>query len=149
MLSPKASGSNHTSNDQMPSPRKDSKIGSVTSSKHLYHHVVETDGSQETYDIGMKEFAEDVDFNKKQKALFGMSATEIRMSITEEMPFNIFNNGIEEEEEDVTDTAETKERDITYKKLKTDQMKIPMMYGNSSNGGLMARKSSNVAIMPK
>ena len=28
-------------------------------------------------------------------------------------------------------------------------MKIPMMLGNSGNGGLMARKSSNVAIIPK
>ena len=76
---------------------------------------METDGTQETYDIGMKEFAEDVDLNKKQKALFGLPSTEIRMSITEEIPFNIVNNGIEEEEE-VIDTAETKERDTSYKK---------------------------------
>jgi hypothetical protein len=60
----------------------------------------------------MKEFAEDVDFHKKQKALFGMPSNDIRMSITEDMPFNVVNNGIEEEEEEeVTDTAETKERD--------------------------------------
>lgn len=76
---------------------------------------MESDGTQETYDINMKEIAEDVDFNKKQKALFGMPATEIRLTIKEDMPFNIVNNGIEEEEE-VTDIAETKEHEITYKK---------------------------------
>ncbi len=113
MLSPKGNGSNYSTNDQKTSHRKNSKVGSATSSKGLYHHVVESDGTQETYDINMKEFAEDVDFNKKQKALFGMPATEIRLSINEDMPFNIVNNGIEEE---VTDTAETKEHEITYKK---------------------------------
>ena len=28
-------------------------------------------------------------------------------------------------------------------------MKIPMMFGGGANAGMMARKSSNVAIMPK
>lgn len=78
---------------------------------------MESDGTQETYDINMKEIAEDVDFNKNQKALFRMPATEIRLTIKEDMPFNIVNNGIEEEEEEeVTDIAETKEHEITYKK---------------------------------
>jgi aspartate aminotransferase-like enzyme len=83
-------------------------VGSVTSSKGRYHHIVDTDASVGTYDIGVKEVAEDVYFNKKQKAIFGMPASEMRLSIKEEMPFNMGKN-IFEDEEEVPDTAETKE----------------------------------------
>jgi hypothetical protein len=116
MLSAKGNQLGHPLNDQMHSPRNDSKVGSVTSSKRLYH-VVETDGTDGdgTYDIAMKEIAEDVDLNRKQKAMFGMAASEIRMSINEEMPLNMGNDGFEDEE-DVNDTGETKERQETFKK---------------------------------
>lgn len=114
MLSTKGNQLGHPLNDQMHSPRNHSKVGSVTSSKHLYH-VVETDGTDGTYDIAMKELAEDVDLNRKQKAMFGMAASEIRMSINEDMPLNMGNDGFEDEE-DVNDTGETKERQETFKK---------------------------------
>ena len=69
---------------------------------------MDTDASDGTYDIGIKEEAEDVDFNKKQKAIFGMAASEMRLSIKEDMPFNMGKNVLEDEEE-VPDTTETKE----------------------------------------
>ena len=69
---------------------------------------MDTDASDGTYDIGVKEVAEDVDFNKKQKAIFGMPASEMRLSIKEDMPLKMGKNVFEDEEE-IPDTAETKE----------------------------------------
>lgn len=56
---------------------------------------------------------------KKQKGIFGMPATEMRLSINDYAPFKILDEE-EEEGEEVNGLDETKVHQESFKKQKTD-----------------------------